>query len=58
MKKTLLDMMDNAASTWPTEPYALRKTDKGYVASSFLEVRDKARAFAAWLLLSGVGPVD
>ena len=58
MKKTLLDMMDNAASTWPTEPYALRKTDKGYVASSFLEVRDKARAFAAWLLLSGFGPGD
>ena len=56
MKKTLLDMMDTAASTWPSEPYALRKTDGGYVASSFSEVRDASKAFAAWLLISGFGP--
>jgi len=58
MKKTLLDMMDNAASTWPMEPYALRKTDGGYVASTFSEVRDASRAFAAWLILSGFNPGD
>ena len=52
MKKTVLDMVDAAASTWPEAPYALRKTDEGFVASSFSEVRAAAKAFAAWLLES------
>lgn len=58
MKKTVLGMLDDAASTWPDAPYALRKTDEGFVASSFSEVRAAAKAFAAWLLLSGFAPSD
>ncbi len=56
--KTLLHLLDAAATTWPAEPYALRKRDAGYVASSFSEVREASRAFAAWLLLSGFEPGD
>lgn len=56
--KTLLDLMDTAALTWPFDPYALRKHDAGYLASSFSEVREAARAFAAWLILSGFVPGD
>lgn len=58
MKKTVLDMVDAAASTWPEAPYALRKTDEGFVASSFSEVRAAAKAFAAWLLQAGFAPGD
>jgi len=58
MKKTILAMLDRAAATWPSSPYAHRKTDEGFKASSFSEVREAARAFAAWLLSSGFAPGD
>ena len=53
MKRTILRMLDEAVSKWPTAPYALRKTDAGYVAVSFAEARERAREFAAWLLSAG-----
>jgi long-chain acyl-CoA synthetase len=53
MKRTVLRMLDEAASKWGSAPYALRKTDAGFVAVSFAEARDRAREFAAWLLSAG-----
>lgn len=49
-------MLDEAAATWPSEPYALRRTDEGWKASSFSEVREAAISFAAWLVVSGFAP--
>jgi long-chain acyl-CoA synthetase len=53
MKRTILRMLDEAASKWPSTPYALRKTDAGFVAVSFAEARERAREFAAWMLSVG-----
>ncbi len=53
MKRTILRMLDEAASKWASAPYALRKTDAGFVAVSFAEARERAREFAAWLLSAG-----
>ena len=53
MKRTILRMLDEAVSKWGSAPYALRKTDAGFVAVSFAEARDRAREFAAWLLSTG-----
>jgi long-subunit acyl-CoA synthetase (AMP-forming) len=53
MKRTILRMLDEAVSKWGAAPYALRKTDAGFVAVSFAEARDRAREFAAWLLSAG-----
>ncbi|OHD72521.1 MAG: AMP-dependent synthetase [Spirochaetes bacterium RBG_13_68_11] len=53
MKRTILRMLDEAASKWPAAPYALRKTDAGFVAVSFAEARERSREFAAWLLSAG-----
>ena len=53
MKRTILRMVDEAASKWPAAPYVLRKTDAGFVAVSFAEARERAREFAAWLLSTG-----
>ena len=53
MKRTVLRMLDEAAAAWPSAPYALRKTDEGYVAVTFAEARERAREFAAWLLSAG-----
>ncbi len=53
MKRTVLRMLDEAASKWGGAPYAFRKTDAGYVPTSFAEARGKARDFAAWLLSAG-----
>lgn len=53
MKRTVFRMLDEAAAQWPDAPYALRKTDAGYVATSFSQAREKARSFAAWLLFRG-----
>jgi long-chain acyl-CoA synthetase len=55
MKRTVLRMMDEAAERWSTRPYAVKKTDKGYRAFSFTEVRESARQFAAWMLDRGFG---
>jgi long-chain acyl-CoA synthetase len=53
MKRTVLRMLDEAASRWGSAPYALRKTDAGYVALSFAQAQESAREFAAWLLTTG-----
>ncbi|MCX7030774.1 MAG: AMP-binding protein, partial [Spirochaetes bacterium] len=53
MKRTILRMLDEAASKWGSAPYALRKTNAGFTAVSFAEARDRAREFAAWLLSAG-----
>jgi hypothetical protein len=47
MKRTILRMLHEAATRWPAAPYALRKTDAGFVAVSFAEARERAREFAA-----------
>ncbi len=53
MQRTVLQMLDDAASLFAREPYACRKTDAGYIATTFSKARERARDFAAWLLLSG-----
>jgi len=55
MKRTVFRMLDEAARDWADNPYALRKTDTGYTATSFKQARDKSRSFAAWLLSQGYG---
>jgi len=57
-KRTVIEMLDEAAKRWPSSPYALKKTSEGYKASSFAEMRDTAKAFSAWLLTSGFNPGD
>lgn len=58
MKRTVLRMLDEAAAKWKDDPYALRKTDAGYVPTSFVRAREKARGLAAWLLAKGYGKGD
>ncbi|HWP68628.1 MAG TPA: AMP-binding protein [Rectinemataceae bacterium] len=57
-KRTVTEMLDEAVERWPLAPYALKKADDGYKASSFTEIRDMAKAFSAWLLSSGFEPGD
>ena len=56
MEENLLTLINDAASAWPSGPYALGKTDSGWKALSFSQTRDRARAFAAWLLDRGYSP--
>jgi len=53
MKRTVFRMLDEAAAEWTNDPYALRKTDEGYLPTSFGEAREKARRFGAWLVSRG-----
>ncbi len=53
MERTVLRMLDEAAQKWTSAPYALKKSDAGYVPVSFKEARDAAQEFAAWLLTAG-----
>ncbi len=53
MKRTVFRMLDEVVRDWPDDPYALRKTDSGYVATSFAQARERSRAFAAWLISQG-----
>lgn len=53
MKRTVLRMMDEAASKWSAVPYALKKGDSGWIATTFSEVRERSREFAAWLIRHG-----
>jgi long-chain acyl-CoA synthetase len=53
MKRTVLSMLDEAAEKWGRAPYALRKTDAGYVPVSFADARRRARELAAWLVSAG-----
>jgi long-chain acyl-CoA synthetase len=50
MKRTVLRMLKEAAAKYSNIPYALKKFDSGYVGTTFLQVREQARMFAAWLL--------
>lgn len=58
MKRTVLRMLSEASREWANDPYALRKTDQGYAPTTFCEARERARAFAAWLLESGYAGGD
>jgi len=53
MDRTVFRMLEAASKDWADDPYALRRTDSGYVATTFAQARDKARAFASWLLSHG-----
>jgi long-chain acyl-CoA synthetase len=55
MQPTILSMLNDAVRDFPDEPYALKKTDSGYVGKSFAEVRRDARFFASWLIDRGLG---
>lgn len=50
MKRTVLRMLKEAAAKYSNIPYALKKSDSGYVGTTFLQVREQARMFATWLL--------
>lgn len=50
MKRTVLRMLKEAEQLYANVPYALRKTDAGYVGATFSDVRQKARMFASWIL--------
>ena len=53
MKRTVFRMLDEASVDWANDPYALRKTDSGYAATTFAQAREKARCFGAWMLSRG-----
>jgi long-chain acyl-CoA synthetase len=53
MKRTVLAMLDEASDKYADLPYAFKKTDAGYVGSTFREVAKKAQAFAAWIVAQG-----
>ena len=53
MKRTVIKMMDEAASIWGNAPYALKKGTSGWISVSFSEARDRSREFAAWLVSEG-----
>jgi long-chain acyl-CoA synthetase len=46
-------MMDEAASSWGSDPYVLKKGASGWMAFSFIQARARSREFAAWLLAKG-----
>ena len=51
-------MLDEAAVKWGALGYAHRKTDAGWMSVSFVEARERAREFAAWLLSIGAHKGD
>ncbi len=58
MKRTVLRMLKEAAAKYPDIPYALKKSDSGYVGTTFSQVREQARMFAAWLVAHNVSKGD
>ncbi len=58
MKRTVLRMLKEAAAKYSDIPYALKKTDSGYVGTTFSQVREQARMFAAWLVAQNVTKGD
>ncbi|MCE5256705.1 MAG: AMP-binding protein, partial [Spirochaetaceae bacterium] len=56
MHRTILRMLEEAARDWPDEPYLLKKTDQGYVPTSFRQAAESARFFSAWLTSLGFKP--
>jgi len=53
VKRTVLKMLDEAAERWGSQGYAFRKTDEGWTPVPFIQARERAREFAAWLLSAG-----
>jgi long-chain acyl-CoA synthetase len=53
MKRTVLRMMDEAATNWGADPYALKKGTSDWISVSFSQARERSREFAAWLLSNG-----
>ncbi|GAB1455931.1 MAG: AMP-binding protein [Spirochaetia bacterium] len=51
--KTILSMLDQAAVSYADDPYALKKTDSGWESISYAQMKERSRAFAAWLLGCG-----
>jgi long-chain acyl-CoA synthetase len=51
-------MLKEAEQKYPDIPYALKRTDSGYMPTTFKEVRQKARQFAAWLLANDLKAGD
>lgn len=51
--RTVLTLLDEAATRYADAPYSLRKTDAGWEAMSFAETRRAARSFASWLIGRG-----
>lgn len=58
MKRTVLRMLAEAVESFPDNPYALRKSDSGYVATSYRQAAAKARQVGAWLLSRGFAKGD
>ena len=54
MKKTILEMLNNAVADFGDQAYVSGKTDSGWQGHSYAEVRKSARALAAGLLAAGV----
>jgi long-chain acyl-CoA synthetase len=50
MKRTVLRMMDEAATQWADDAYVLKKGDSAWIAFSFVQARSRSREFGAWLL--------
>lgn len=58
MNRTVVNMLRNAAVSFPTVPYVLGKTDEGYVPWTFEQVYRAAREVGAALLSRGFKPGD
>ncbi len=51
-------MLKESEQKFADIPYALRKTDSGYIPTTFKDARQKARQFAAWLVAEGFNKGD
>jgi long-chain acyl-CoA synthetase len=58
MKRTVLRMLDEAAEKWGSLAYAHRFTDAGWTPVTFVQARQRAGEFAAWLHATGVRKAD
>ncbi len=58
MKKTVLNLLDDAVNQYPNSPYTLEKGDSEYVPKTFTQVRTDARFFAAELYNLGIKKND
>ncbi|MDR3200750.1 MAG: AMP-binding protein [Spirochaetales bacterium] len=57
-RTTIPAVLAEAARRFPRKPWLVRQTDTGWAFSSFQEVCENARYFAAWLLRQGVTKGD
>ncbi len=58
MNRTVLRMLDEAAVAFSDDPYALRKTEAGWTATSYRQAAERSRQFAAWLVSRGFAKGD